>query len=83
VTGNRHQKYVINMDHDGDRHVACAWEDCEKDGLESFKAVVHNGTPGYPQDVSHVFCSQRHKEFWVTSSIRYGRLPEGRRSSYL
>lgn len=78
---HRHEKYVINLDHDGDRKVACAWEDCENPGYESHKITVHNGTPGYPQDVHHVFCSERHKAFFLTSSIKYGYLPEGRRSS--
>lgn len=34
------QRKVINLDHDGDRHVMCAWDTCEKDGYENYKVRV-------------------------------------------
>lgn len=74
-------KVVINLDHAGDRHVYCAWDDCERDGYEINKVVVNDAAPGYPpRYMRFVFCTERHKMFWVNSHIRYGYLPNGVRS---
>lgn len=76
------EKPVINLDHAGDRHVMCAWDECEKDGYELHKARVNYGTAGQPHVVSHVFCCENHKQYWINSVNSYGNLPPGYRRSF-
>lgn len=74
-------KKVINHDLGG-THVMCGWEDCERDGVELHKVRINYGKPGYPdQIVNHVFCSDRHKMYFVHSHRSYGNLPPGYRMS--
>jgi hypothetical protein len=77
-------KPVINLDHGGTRHIMCAWEECEKDGYELNKVVVNEAGDGYPAAlVTYVFCTERHKMYWVNSHRSYGMLPPGYRRSYI
>ncbi len=78
----RNVRKVINLDHQGDRHVMCAWDDCERDGVELHKARVNYGKPGNPHVVSYVFCSETHRLYWIHSSKRYGYLPSGDKRSF-
>lgn len=79
-------KKVINLDHAGDRHVMCAWDTCERDGLENHKVRVKTHQDGYEvRFMNYVFCSERHKQYWL-ASIRPGNnnnLPPGHRLSIL
>lgn len=86
MTTQRHginSKVIINLDHQGDRHVMCAWDDCENDGYELHKVRVNYGKTDTPQIVNHVFCSERHLQYWVNSQKSYGNLPPGYRLSRL
>lgn len=82
------EKKVINHDRGG-THVMCAWDDCEKDGVELHKVRVLDTKPGItPTYIHYVFCSERHRQYWINSaprdgSIGYGNLPAGYRSSIL
>jgi hypothetical protein len=73
----RNEKVIINLDHAGDRHVMCAWDDCENDGFELYKCKVNYGKAGTPHIVIHVFCSERHRQYWINSVKGYGHLPKG------
>jgi len=80
------QKKVINLDHGVNngptKYVMCAWDTCENDGYELYKAIVHHEKPGYPlYTVTHVFCCERHKMYWVHNTKRYGYLPNGYRQT--
>jgi hypothetical protein len=76
------QKVVINLDHQGDRHVMCAWDECDRDGYELHKVVVNDAADGYPpRYMRFVFCSERHKMYWVNSHKKYGDLPPGYKRS--
>jgi hypothetical protein len=83
------EKKIINLDHAGDRHVMCAWDDCENDGVELHKVVINYGKANTPKLVNHVFCSERHKQFFINSAKeidgvpQYGRLPPGYRRSFI
>jgi uncharacterized protein involved in tellurium resistance len=81
VRGTTHaiiQKKVINLDHDGDRHVMCAWDTCTNDGYEINKVRVNTAAPGHdPVYVQYVFCTERHKQYWINSTKSYGDLPSG------
>lgn len=77
------EKKVINLDHAGTRHVMCAWDDCENDGVELHQVRINYGTPVTPHVVRHVFCSERHKQYWINSVRSYGRLPPGYRRSVI
>lgn len=76
------QKKVINRDAWGDRKIVCAWDDCERDGFDLYKCRVNYGTPGYPQVVRYVFCSERHRQYWIHSHRSYGNLPSGSACSF-
>ena len=79
------QKKVINLDHDGNRNVMCAWDTCEKDGYESFKVVKHLGKEKGERTMTYVFCTERHRQYWI-ASMRPGNnnnLPPGFRRSIL
>jgi hypothetical protein len=78
------QKKVINLDHGGAKHVMCAWDTCEKDGYESNKVVVNDAAPGYPpKPITYIFCTERHKQYWLNSVNDCNNLPTGYRSSIL
>lgn len=63
---------VINMDHDGTKHVMCAWDTCEKDGIENIHVRVKTHADGAEERFMHyVFCSEGHKDYWL-ENIRPG-----------
>lgn len=77
-------KVVINMDHAGDRHVMCAWDECDRDGYEMHKISINYANSGYEDRiVSYVFCTERHMQFWKNSHRGYGQLPPGYKRSYI
>lgn len=75
-------KAVINMDQHGDRHIVCAWDDCERDGYELYKCTVNYGGTEQAQIVRYVFCSERHRQYWIHSHRSYGNLPSGSACSF-
>jgi len=77
------ERKVINLDHDGDRHVMCAWDTCERDGVELFHCDVNYGKAETPHVVRHVFCTERHRQYWINSTRGYGQLPPGYRRSFI
>jgi hypothetical protein len=44
---------------------------------------VDYGTPGYPHVLNYVFCSDRHKMYFVHSHRAYGHLPPGHKMSVI
>lgn len=78
------EKKVINHDRGG-THVACAWDDCEKDGVDLHQVRINYGKADTPHIVKHVFCSERHKMFFVEGARvgRYGKLPPGYKRSII
>ena len=62
---------------DGSR-LLCCWLDCERYGLELFKAREYLGDDGGgPIYTWYVFCSERHKMYWVNSTRDHFNLPAG------
>ena len=104
VRGTSHamaHKKVINHDRGG-TFVCCAWDECDRDGYELYKVRQHTHAATIPCDssvashVSYVFCSERHRAYWLHSSgerakeleARYngriaGMLPPGMRNTIL
>lgn len=92
------EKKVINRDEggwgrvteSGTHYVMCAWDTCEKDGLECNKVVVEDSKPqfrGTPSEkrIHYVFCTERHKAYWI-ASMRSGNnnnLPPGMKRSII
>lgn len=76
-------KRIINLDHGGSRHVMCAWDDCERDGYDTNKVVINYGKGDMPHLVKHVFCTERHRQFFINSVKAYGQLPPGFRRSFI
>ena len=59
-------------------HIPCCWEDCWRDGVELHKFVVREGV----NTITYVFCSERHRRYFMNSHISLGNLPNGYRNSY-
>lgn len=99
------ERHVINLDNGG-QPLVCCWDECDRLGSTLYKhtSCLHETTLGcaaadtrtltYTGRTSHleyVFCSQRHRNYWVnatgfnaTESIArtgraYGNLPVGLR----
>jgi hypothetical protein len=63
--------------HDSGLWLVCCWDTCEKNGFELYKVIdrEHQAEP-----VTFVFCSERHKQYFLHSHIALGKLPEGMRN---
>lgn len=76
---------AINLDHGVNggptKYVMCAWDDCEHDGYELYKVRLNTGKADTPRIVTHLFCTERHKQYWLNSTRSYGNLPPGFRRS--
>jgi hypothetical protein len=71
----------------------CCWDTCERPGYDLYSAVVNDGfEPVYntefgmqylPKTIKYVFCSERHKMYWVDAAGPgglQGKLRQGNRS---
>jgi hypothetical protein len=77
------EKKVINLDRGG-TYVLCGWDTCEKPGLESNKCRELISAPGYPpQYLSYVFCTERHRQYFIHSVVRANDLPAGYKRSII
>ena len=77
------QKKVINHDRGG-TFVLCGWDTCEKPGYENNKCVVNEAAPGHPpKTITYVFCTERHRQYWINSICDVNNLPAGYRRSIL
>jgi hypothetical protein len=75
------QKKVINHDRGG-TNVMCSWDTCERDGYEMYKVVTHLGNERGERTMNYVFCSDRHKYYWLNNinSGSNNNMPRGRRN---
>jgi hypothetical protein len=79
----RIEKQVLSLD--GENWLTCCWFECEDKGYELHQAVTHDHARGLPCDhqlskhIRYVFCSDRHKMYWVNSHRSMGNLPAGER----
>jgi hypothetical protein len=99
------EKRAINLDNGG-QPLVCCWDECDRLGSTLYRhvsclhdtragcassderVVVHSGRTAH---LVYVFCSQRHRNYWVNSTGRnalesmartgraYGNLPAGLR----
>jgi len=88
-----HAKRIINGDvraaevEGRPLYLLCCWTECEKPGYDLHKARTHDHAPRLPCDhplSKHtwwVFCSDRHKQYWVNSHRDMGNLPAGYRNT--
>lgn len=69
----------------GTTWLLCCWDDCEEQGVDLHKVMVHAHARGYTcnnpfsQHVWYVFCSERHRQLWMNGHRAYGHLPTGER----
>jgi hypothetical protein len=88
TTRGRHaiiQRKIINHDSGTGRHILCSWSDCELDGFELYKVRVKTGNADDPRYMNYVFCTERHKQYWL-NDVRPGggnNLPPGYKRSIL
>jgi hypothetical protein len=82
-----HRKVVIREGEDTGGKITCAWSDCDKDGYLLHHIAVNVARPGFPCQLErYVFCSERHKQYFIHSyrtPAGHGRLPAGFRGTIL
>lgn len=81
-------KVIVNLDHVGySRYVSCAWFECERSGVDLYKAFFHDHNREYPcagsgaKHVWYVFCSMRCKAYFQNSHRSMGNLPAGMKAT--
>lgn len=63
--------------------IQCSWFECQKDGYELYKTIFHEHARSVPcnssmaEHVNFVFCSERHKQYFLNSHLSMGNLPKG------
>lgn len=88
-TGKRIERRVVdmqNLDRTDDNHLLCCWADCYRHGVELHKARVYLGVDprhGGPIYTWYVFCSEKHKMYWVHAPRGLNNLPPGYRLSVI
>lgn len=87
TTHARHHKKVIirEGEADGDK-ISCAWLDCDDDGYHFYRVRVNYGTNQtrtQPLNTWYVFCSERHRQFFINSHRDNKNLPPGYKASIL
>jgi hypothetical protein len=64
-------------------YIMCSWDDCERYGVMLYGVRIPYGVPPHDYTVIHVFCSERHKQYFLHGHVHYGKLPPGYRLSVL
>lgn len=59
------------------RKLLCCWDDCEALGRNEIQAT--EGVEG-GRRLTYIFCSDRHRAYWVNSHRSYGNAASGNRS---
>lgn len=78
-----HKKVVILEGAAAGTKIFCGWDDCDLDGFALFQVVINAAKPGFPRKLErYVFCTERHKQYWLNSHIAYGQLPSGANRLY-
>lgn len=80
-----HQKVVITEGLWTGEKIFCAWEDCDNDGYFCHRVRVNYGQhpTGEPWVTTYIFCSERHRQYWIHSHHNNGHLPQGYRLTIL
>lgn len=74
-------KYVINHDRGGTK-VCCAWDECDRPGYELHKVRQHEHARSIPCDdglakhITFIFCSDRHRMYWLNCTGKMARESE-------
>ena len=67
--------------------IRCAWFECDQQGYELYKSVFHEHARTMrcdnplSQHVNFIFCSERHKQYYLHSHVDMGNLPPGFKTS--
>lgn len=82
-TGKRTERRVVDLQNAGrtdDDYLLCCWDDCYEHGVELHKTRLYLGDDprhGGPIYTWYVFCSERHKMYWVNAPRGLYKLPAG------
>lgn len=61
-------------------HLDCCWEDCERQGVTLHRVRIYEGVhpeTGGPVFSWKVFCTERHKMYYVNAPRAHQQLPAG------
>lgn len=73
---------VLKGVHQDGTWIRCAWDDCDRQGYELFKVLVHEHVgmacdePG-AEHIAFIFCTEKHKQYHLYSHIKYGAVAPG------
>lgn len=60
------------------RPLPCCWADCWTHGDDRHGVDVPHDAPKYPgEQLRYIFCSERHRAYWLNSRNDRGNLPTG------
>jgi len=71
------------LSRDAGTWLQCCWFECERQGFDLHKTRFHDHNKGVPcahpdsRHVWYVFCSERHRDYFLHSHISMGNLPAG------
>lgn len=89
VRGTAHalltRKVIIREGEQQGGKILCGWDTCDHDGTMLHHVAVNQAKPGFPRQLArYVFCSERHKQYWLNAHrLGHGNLPAGYRSTIL
>lgn len=63
--------------------IQCSWHDCEKQGVLLHQVRIEYGANGYSYNVRHLFCCERHRQYFINGHRDYGNLPSGEKGRLL
>lgn len=69
---NTQHNFKKVMSHDTGEWLLCCWMECEKLGTNAHIAVQRTTEEGYDKTIKYVFCSEKHKEYFKNSHLKYG-----------
>lgn len=64
-------------------YIMCSWDECERYGVMLYGVRIPYGVSPNDYTVIHLFCSERHKQYFLNGHRHYGKLPPGYRLSVL
>lgn len=77
-----HRRGAVSAGPAGER-ILCGWDDCEEYGLMLHQVRIQYAQEDSGEDymVRHLFCSERHRDYFRNGHVSMGNLPAGSRTA--
>ena len=69
--------------HTSKQWIKCNWFECDKDGYENFKTVLHDHgkhiacSSPLATHINYIFCCESHRDYYMNSPRAHWNLPAG------